>query len=59
MREAFYACRGMRRKRLCMLIEEYTGSSMHYMGAPRFQYEIGRYVVTKNGTLCAKDTDIP
>ena len=43
--------KGPRRKELVELISYFTGFESRYLGAPRFSYEIGCFVVDRNGTV--------
>ncbi len=40
-----------RRKELAGLISRFTGNECRYLGAPGFSYEIGRFVVDRNGNV--------
>ena len=49
--EAAYNVTGVRRKELVAAIGEFTGSEPEYKAAPSFAYEIGDYIVDKEGTM--------
>ena len=49
--EAAYNVTGVRRKELVAAIGEFTGSEPEYKAAPSFAYEIGDYMVDKEGTM--------
>ena len=42
---------GPKRKELAGLISRFTGNECRYLGAPGFSYEIGRFVVDRNGNV--------
>lgn len=46
-----YNIQGPKRKELVKLIADFTGYEAKYCGAPTFAYEVGGYVVDKNGTV--------
>ena len=49
---------GAERKELVTAICEITGKSAKYMGAPSFEYRVGSYIITRDGTLdvgCGED----
>ena len=46
-----YNVQGPKRKELVKLIADFTGYEAKYCGAPTFAYEVGGYVVDKNGTV--------
>lgn len=43
--------KGPKRKELVGLISNFTGLESRYLGAPGFSYEVGRFVIDKNGTV--------
>lgn len=43
------------RKKLVRALEEETGEKANYMGAPSFNYEVGPYTVTRDGTILVED----
>ena len=49
--EAAYHVTGIRRKELVAAVGGLTGAEPEYKAAPSFAYEIGDYIVDKNGTL--------
>ena len=42
---------GPKRKELVGLISSFTGYESRYLGAPGFSYEVGRFVVDRNGNV--------
>ncbi len=42
---------GPKRKELAGLISNFTGCESRYLGAPGFSYEIGRFVIDRNGNV--------
>lgn len=46
-----FNARGPKRKELAGLISRFTGNECRYLGAPGFSYEIGRFVVDRNGNV--------
>jgi hypothetical protein len=42
---------GAERKALVTAISEITGNNAKYMGAPSFEYRVGYYIITRDGTL--------
>lgn len=46
---------GIRRKELVVAVGGFTGTEPEYKAAPSFAYEIGDYMVDKNGTLTGQD----
>ena len=49
--EAAYNVTGVRRKQLVVAVSEFTNIEPEYKAAPSFAYEIGDYMVDKEGTL--------
>ena len=49
--EAAYHVTGVRRKQLVVAVSEFTNIEPEYKAAPSFAYEIGDYMVDKEGTL--------
>ena len=49
--EAAYNVTGARRKQLVVAVSEFTNIEPEYKAAPSFAYEIGDYMVDKEGTL--------
>ena len=49
--EAAYNVTGVRRKQLVVAVSEFTNIEPEYKAAPSFAYEIGDYIVDKEGTL--------
>ena len=49
--EAAYHVTGVRRKQLVVAVSEFTNIEPEYKAAPSFTYEIGDYMVDKEGTL--------
>lgn len=49
--EAAYNVTGIRRKELVVAVSEFTNIEPEYKAAPSFAYEIGDYMVDKEGTL--------
>lgn len=49
--EAAYNVTGVRRKQLVVAVSEFTNIEPEYKAAPSFAYEIGDYMVNKEGTL--------
>lgn len=49
--EVAYNVTGVRRKQLVVVVSEFTNSEPEYKAAPSFAYEIGEYMVDKDGTL--------
>ena len=49
--EAAYHVTGVRRKQLVVAVSEFTNIKPEYKAAPSFAYEIGDYMVDKEGTL--------
>lgn len=49
--EVAYNVTGVRRKQLVVAVSEFTNSEPEYKAAPSFAYEIGEYMVDKDGTL--------
>ena len=49
--EIRYHVLGSRRKELVTAVSKYTGAEPEYKAAPSFAYEIGAYIVDKDGTL--------
>ena len=49
--EAAYHVTGVRRKQLVVAVSEFTNVEPEYKAAPSFAYEIGDYMVDKEGTL--------
>lgn len=45
---------GIRRKELVTAVGDLTGAEPEYKAAPSFAYEIGGYIVDKNGTLAGE-----
>lgn len=48
---------GSQRKELAKAIGSLTGKEVKYCGAPSFAYQIGRYLLAKDGTLSWSDLD--
>lgn len=48
---------GSQRKELAKAIGSLTGKEVKYCGAPSFAYQIGRYLLAKDGTLTWSDLD--
>nr|DAZ62532.1 MAG TPA: Putative amidoligase enzyme [Caudoviricetes sp.] len=46
-----FNAKGPKRKELAGLISRFTGNECRYLGAPGFSYEIGRFVVDRNGNV--------
>lgn len=46
-----FNAKGHKRKELAGLISRFTGNECRYLGAPGFSYEIGRFVVDRNGNV--------
>ena len=46
-----FNAKGPKRKELAGLISNFTGCESRYLGAPGFSYEIGRFVVDRNGNV--------
>lgn len=46
-----YNATGPKRKELAGLISRFTGSECRYLGAPSFSYEVGRFVIDRNGNV--------
>ena len=42
---------GPKRKELVGLISSFTGCESRYLGAPGFSYEVGRFVINRNGSV--------
>ena len=42
---------GPKRKELAGLISRFTGNECRYLGAPNFSYEVGRFVIDRNGNV--------
>lgn len=42
---------GPKRKELVGLISSFTGCESRYLGAPGFSYEVGRFVINRNGNV--------
>ena len=49
--EVAYNVTGVRRKQLVVAVSEFTNIEPEYKAAPSFAYEIGDYIVDKEGTL--------
>lgn len=47
---------GSKRKELVQLIAHFTGFDAKYKGAPTFEYEVGGYIVDKDGTVSIPET---
>jgi hypothetical protein len=45
---------GKERKALVAALAEATGAEVKYLGAPTFAYEVGKYVIDKEGTLTGR-----
>ncbi len=46
-----YNATGPKRKELAGLISRFTGYECRYLGAPNFSYEVGRFVIDRNGNV--------
>lgn len=46
-----YNAAGPKRKELAGLISRFTGNECRYLGAPSFSYEVGRFVIDRNGNV--------
>ena len=55
--EVRYGLKGKDRKALVQAISEITETPAKYLGAPSMAYQIGRYQITKDGTMTGTDLD--
>ena len=55
--EVRYGLKAKERKALVTAISEITETPAKYLGAPSMAYQIGRYQITKDGTLTGTDLD--
>lgn len=46
-----FNAKGPKRKELAGLISRFTGNERRYLGAPGFSYEVGRFVIDRNGNV--------
>ena len=53
--EKRFGVTGEERKRLVSVIAKFTGEKSRYLGMPTAAYEIGSYMVTKEGTLVSQE----
>lgn len=53
--ELKYEMKGAERKRLVEAIEDLTGYKAKYLGMPSAAYEIGAFMVSKEGTVTSND----
>lgn len=58
MMEVNFNVQGQRRKKLVMLIANYTKQKAEYQYTPTYAYQIGKYKVDQHGTLSSPD-EIP
>ncbi len=59
MNQLHYYVTGERRKALVRTVSEILGKESAYMGAPTFAYQVGLYIIDKDGALISPDPSSP